>query len=92
MSCCNNNKKGFFDNSLLDAGKSIVKYITDDSYDAFVSESEKESRMKICHECEQFDIFLNLKRCKICLCFLDAKTKLKDQSCPHPTGNKWLKK
>jgi hypothetical protein len=42
-----------------------------------------ENRMATCASCEYFT---QLRRCKQCGCFMDAKTKLKNSSCPI---NKW---
>ena len=90
MSCCKDEKKTpFTEYSIIKAGKSIIKHFTDSSYNAFVEESEKKQRLKICEDCDQSEEFMGKKRCKICKCFLTAKASLADQSCPHPDGNKW---
>lgn len=92
MDCCNKNKKNFTDYSIVKAGKSIIKHYTDPAYNAFSEKEEKKRRMEICLECEMVENFLGKKRCKVCLCFIDPKTSLVDQTCPHPKNDKWLKK
>ncbi len=93
MSCCGNQqKKPFTESSLVDAGKSVIKHFTDPTYNAFVDDETKKIRLETCNSCEESDTFMGLSRCKICLCFLDAKTALVDQDCPHPNGSKWQKK
>lgn len=92
MSCCNNNKKTpFTEHSLINAGASVIKHFTDPTYNAFVNDEVQQERLKICGSCEELESFISMKRCKVCLCFLDAKTKLVDQDCPHPNGSKWQK-
>lgn len=39
-----------------------------------------EARMSICRECPHFGSIV--KACKLCGCFMPAKTKMKSQSCP----------
>jgi hypothetical protein len=92
MSCgCEDDKKPFTEYSLVKAGKSVIKHFTDPTYNAFSSQEVKAERIKICENCENREEFLGKKRCKICLCFIDAKASLIDQDCPHPEGNKWQK-
>jgi len=91
VECCPKKKKPFTDYSIVKAGSSIIKHFTDPSYNAFVSEEEKERRLKICKSCDEIGEFLGKQRCNVCLCFVDAKTKLVDQDCPHPKGSKWQK-
>ena len=46
-----------------------------------------ESRMSCCNECSDvICITKNTKVCKHCGCFLDAKTRIKEEECPL---NKW---
>ena len=45
----------------------------------FVSETEKETRMTLCRECEHFNE--TFVQCGICGCFLEAKTRLKNFHC-----------
>ena len=52
----------------------------------FVSDEEAKARMKICKSCENF-IPLTAQ-CKICFCFLEAKTKLVGFTCAD-TPPKW---
>lgn len=87
--CCPNKKTPFTEHSLIDAGKSLIKHFTDPTYNAFVDEETKNNRIKACESCENLDEFFGKKRCKICLCFIDAKASLKDQDCPHINGSKW---
>ena len=91
---CDCEKDNYF--SLAEATKSIskvvtsaVKVVTIENYNPFVPKSESERRLEICRNCELHTMTLNKLRCKICGCFLGAKTTLKDQSCPHPDGPKW---
>lgn len=41
-----------------------------------------ESRMKICNRCEHLSNKLVLKQCRLCGCFIVAKTKLLGEKCP----------
>lgn len=91
MSCCGKKRANITD-SLIQAGRSVIKHFTNPKYDAFVSESVKEERLKVCDSCEEQELFFGKKRCKICLCFLDAKASLIDQTCPNPNGDKWPRK
>ena len=52
----------------------------------FVSEETKDSRMKICKSCEHFRELT--AQCKICGCFLEAKTRLVGFNCAD-TPPKW---
>lgn len=45
----------------------------------FVSKETQQIRMSLCRECEHFDSLL--ARCKICGCFLEAKTRLAGFHC-----------
>ena len=45
----------------------------------FVSETEKEIRMSLCRGCEHFESAT--VQCKVCGCFLEAKTRLKMFHC-----------
>lgn len=91
MSCCGENKKSkpFTQYSIIDAGKSVLRHFVDPTYDAFTVEEEKNKRIKACDSCENMELFFSKKRCKICLCFIEAKASLIDQTCPHPKGDKW---
>jgi hypothetical protein len=88
MDCCNKDYD-FTKYSLVKAAKSVIKHFTTSNYNAFVSEEIKEYRLKMCKECDQISETLGKISCKQCGCFLEAKAKLVDQSCPHPKGNKW---
>lgn len=48
----------------------------------FVTTAEKNRRLAICEKCPHIGTFLNQINCKVCGCFLEAKTALKDQHCP----------
>ncbi len=59
----------------------------------FNSKSEKENnrkqytaqeRIKMCEECEKF--YHPTRQCKVCFCFMDIKTKMKNKTCPK---GKW---
>jgi hypothetical protein len=45
----------------------------------FVSSDVQKARMALCKECEHFESML--ARCKICGCFLEAKTRLAGFHC-----------
>lgn len=45
----------------------------------FVTEAEKNRRMAICQSCDHFNP--TFVQCKICGCFLEAKTRLKGFHC-----------
>lgn len=55
----------------------------------FVDENTHKERIAICNACPELND--TLRQCKVCLCFVDAKTKLKSSSCPekkwHPVFN-----
>jgi len=91
MSCCGNKKTTFTQYSIVKAGESIVKHYTDPNYNAFSSQEEKNRRIEICDQCENLELFFTKKRCKVCLCFIEAKASLIEQTCPHPKRDKWLK-
>jgi hypothetical protein len=42
-------------------------------------------RLKICAHCE----LLKWGVCTVCGCPIVAKSRLLDESCPHPMGDKW---
>ena len=46
----------------------------------YVSLDEQEKRFSICKECP--DLIKITKQCKRCGCFMNAKTRLKNASCP----------
>jgi len=91
MSCCGGKKTPFTKHSIVKAGVSVIKHFTDPTYNAFCTEEEKNDRVKVCETCENIEEFYDRPRCKVCLCFINAKASLKDQTCPHPNGDKWLK-
>lgn len=76
-------------NSVTSAVKSIVKAAVVKDYTPFVDEATKTSRLEICKSCEHCMTTLKKPMCKVCGCFLNYKTSLRDQSCPHPDGEKW---
>tara|TARA_R110002012_G_scaffold265653_2_gene449058 strand:- start:1248 stop:1442 length:195 start_codon:yes stop_codon:yes gene_type:complete len=43
-------------------------------------------RLKVCDKCDWFD--KKLRRCTVCGCFMDAKTKIPSKKCPK---GKWGK-
>lgn len=45
----------------------------------FVSDTEKNRRMEICRNCEHFNS--TFVQCKLCGCFLEAKTRLQGFHC-----------
>ena len=53
---------------------------------ATTSSLQQSQRMEICKSCEH--LTERLRRCRMCGCFMDAKTWLADQECPI---GKWHK-
>lgn len=53
--------------------------------DQYVSEETAKARQDICNGCPKRIALTN--QCGVCKCFLSAKTKLKQESCPE---GKWL--
>lgn len=94
MSCCEdkNKKKPFTQFSIVEAGASVIRHFVDPTYNAFTDSEIKNKRIEICNNCENIEEFFSKKRCKICLCFIEAKASLVDQTCPHPKGDRWLRK
>lgn len=58
---------------VLDAAKAVF------AKDGFVSEEIQAKRRAICSKCEHLSI---TRQCKVCLCFVDLKTKFSEASCP----------
>jgi hypothetical protein len=58
-------------------------------YDPLVSEEIQQKRLEACRACDKHTVTMGKLRCTVCGCFLQAKTSLKDQVCPHPDGPKW---
>ncbi len=48
--------------------------------DNLVDEEIRQKRYSICLECPE--LIQTTKQCKICLCFMNQKTKLKESACP----------
>lgn len=46
----------------------------------FVDNNIQKERITICNSCP--DLNTTIRQCKICWCFVDAKTTLKDAECP----------
>lgn len=92
MKCCDDSrKKPFTKYSLLNAGISVIRHYIDPTYDAFTTQETKEKRLEECNKCENLGEFFGKKQCKICMCFIEPKSSLVDQDCPHPNGSKWQK-
>lgn len=85
---CNCDKKYSTVSNLLDAGKEVLKGVFT-SYDPYLTSSEQSNRLEACRKCDYLGEFLGKEQCKICSCFIEPKTKMRSQSCPHPEGNKW---
>ena len=49
-----------------------------------LDEKTQQERIAICNACPELNH--TLRQCKVCLCFVDAKTKLKSSYCPE---KKW---
>jgi hypothetical protein len=73
-------------NELLQRLKSLSETVTDSFNDlskgkgVFVSENVSSARMSICHSCDDFNT--KTTQCRKCGCFMSAKTRLKQGSCP----------
>jgi len=90
MSCCPDKKnKPFTEYSLVKATRSVIKHFTNSTYDAFVDDEVKKMRMEACNGCDQLREVFGLKNCKVCDCFVDAKSSLVEMDCEHPDGSKW---
>jgi hypothetical protein len=50
----------------------------------FIDDNIQKERIAICNSCP--DLNPKIRQCKICWCFVDAKTTLKDAECP---AKKW---
>lgn len=93
MGCCDGKRsKTFTQYSIVKAGKSLIKNFIDPTYNAFVDPQTKKTRLDACRKCEMLETFFNKERCKVCLCFIEPKSSLVDQSCPHPEIDKWQRK
>lgn len=66
--------------SIIEQGKELLKtyathIITGSEY---VTEEEKQQRLKICGRCEHFEE----NHCKLCTCAMNVKAELKTAKCP----------
>lgn len=66
--------------SLFNIAKNAAKGI-----DQSVPEEVAKSRISTCNNCDKLTI---TRQCSECLCFVDAKTKFKQEECPL---KKWTK-
>lgn len=87
--CCGENKGTFTKYSLLQAGASVIRHFLDPTYDAFSPPEIKQTRLEACQKCEMLGEFFGKKQCSVCKCFVEPKSALIDQKCPHPQGSKW---
>jgi len=60
--------------SLFNIAKNAAKGI-----DQSVPKEVSESRISLCNSCDKLMI---TRQCSECLCFVDAKTKIKQEECP----------
>lgn len=74
MLCCKENKKK-------------VTFLTKMLSKIFVPEEEATSRLALCRECEHLNE--TFVQCKICGCFMEAKTKLQGFHCADKENPKW---
>ena len=93
MEDCNCNKPDSFSlkssfQSLTSAGSSMIKSLVSD-YDPYVKDEEKQKRLEICRSCDFHNLLLGKESCKICGCFLSAKTSLKEQKCADEKNPRW---
>jgi uncharacterized protein DUF6171 len=54
-------------------------------YEIMATDAEAEDRLDICWQCEEYD---EGGQCKVCTCFVDAKTMLLTEQCPK---RKWFR-
>ncbi len=70
-------KNGF--KSLITVAKNAANGV-----DQSVNEETRKQRIELCNDCPKLMI---TRQCAECLCFVDLKTKLKQEKCPL---DKWL--
>jgi|LakMenEpi03Aug12_release.lakeMendotaPanAssembly.Ray.scaffolds.fasta_scaffold4567776_1 hypothetical protein len=68
--------------SFLDKLKNKVNHVIEQ---ILVDDEIAEQRIAICNQCPSLNP--KIRQCRICLCLVDGKTKLKNSSCPD---KKWL--
>lgn len=71
------------------AATDVLKGFADSKYNPYCTKEEANRRLDICKGCDKITSFMGKPQCSICYCFVEPKTKLIDQSCPHPDGPKW---
>ena len=54
-------------------------------WDTLSTPAETEDRLDICNRCEELT---EDRQCRVCTCFVDAKTMLTTEKCPK---NKWFR-
>lgn len=57
--------------------------------DQSVPQEVADNRLKICNACENLN---KIRQCTQCLCFVDLKTKIKQEACPIGKWSKWENK
>ena len=51
--------------------------------ETFVEKNVQDNRLAICSRCIFYELtVLNMKQCRKCGCFLEAKTQILEQKCP----------
>lgn len=86
---CNCNKSYSPLQNLVNATGDVIKGFVDNKFDPYVTSDIKQKRLNICKDCDKLTSFLGKDQCSICYCFIEPKTSLINQSCPHPDGPKW---
>ena len=74
---------------ILDGLKSLTTITANavKGVDQTVADEVKKQRLDLCNGCENLNM---LRQCKKCLCFVDQKTKFKQEECPIKKWNKEL--
>ena len=54
-------------------------------YETLATDAETEDRLDICYRCEEYT---ESGQCRVCTCFVDAKTMLLTEQCPK---RKWFR-
>lgn len=67
--------------SLFNIAKNAAKGI-----DQSVPEEVQKERISICNKCDKLTI---TRQCSVCLCFVDAKCKFRQEHCPLDKWQAW---
>ena len=72
--------------AMAKAKDDLLQSASEQMHKLVVSDEQREARYAICRECEHF--FSPTTSCKLCGCFMAAKTYLPEVECPL---KKWIK-